>query len=1120
MKTARKTRIGSPMRFLIVFGLLIFTLVAAIGTAATGAIDQRDAVTLAPFTLSGETGGHKAIQVRLNQIDYLALKDGPQSRLIELPLSAVETVILELERFEVTTPRSRFLIGTGATGENIHAIAPDVTLWRGQIVDEPESHAFLAFTGQGSANGWVTLASGETYIISQPAAQAAQGWEQPIYVHKEEVNAYFPEVPLFCGVEAPNHPHQETLRRGAKEIISNLSVAELAIEADQTFVNLFGDVTAAENYVVQLIGAISDIYMRDVNCKLTIEFLRSWPDGGEPFGADDLHGFATYWQTNENPSEYNIIHLLSGRRDLTYGGVAWVGGTCSVTGTYSIGGYLNGSFPTPVDLPNIGSWDIIVCAHEMGHNFGTMHTHDGFIPTIDDCGNGIPSRGTIMSYCHLYAGYTSNIDLRFHRRVQFVIIVESGINSCFWSDCNGNSIPDSTDISFGTSDDVNSNGVPDECEDCNNNGILDDVDIAGGESDVNSNGIPDVCETDCNGNSLPDRYEIDLELVNDANGNYVPDECDPDCDGNLIADFIEIANGSKDDYDRNTIPDICQDCDSNGVTDWLDLGRQHNLYLADLLDHVREYYSVSGYPIQNLGAGSLLDPYDLVFGPDRQLYVASYGDHRIVRIDVDNDSAATFVPQGSLDLLNPSALVFGPNGNLFVASRSYSRILEYDGQTGAPVGIFVNTGSGSLSGPFGLIFDGDGNLLVSSYNNNMILRFSGVDGAFLDTIIAPGSGGLDGPRGLAIRGHSKLLVASYRSDQVLEYNLLTGQFVRVFNDDYTPLDPWGLRIGPNGNVFVSSPGRVRVIEYDAEAGRYYRSYVRGDEGLAMPTGLAFRPTSPLDCNENGVIDYCDIASGTSQDINLNGSPDECETTDTDGDGVVDIADNCVTVYNPDQLNNDNDPLGDLCDNCPYVTNPLQTDIDNDSIGDSCDFCTDFDGDGYGDPGYPTDTCILDNCPSTYNPAQLDFDNDSVGDSCDNCVQNFNPLQEDTDLDLFGDSCDNCPFFVNPLQEDRDGDDVGDSCDNCIDIPNPDQADSDSNGIGDLCDFVCGDTDGSGLVNIADVVYLINYIFGGGPPPVPHELSGDVDCNQMVNIADVVYLISYIFGGGPPPCYDC
>lgn len=64
--------------------------------------------------------------------------------------------------------------------------------------------------------------------------------------------------------------------------------------------------------------------------------------------------------------------------------------------------------------------------------------------------------------------------------------------------------------------------------------------------------------------------------------------------------------------------------------------------------------------------------------------------------------------------------------------------------------------------------------------------------------------------------------------------------------------------------------------------------------------------------------------------------------------------------------------------------------------------------------------------------------------------------------------------------------------------------------------VCGDADGNSIVNISDAVYLIAYIFGGGPAPVP-LLVADSDCNGIVNISDAVYLIAYIFGGGPAPC---
>jgi hypothetical protein len=68
-------------------------------------------------------------------------------------------------------------------------------------------------------------------------------------------------------------------------------------------------------------------------------------------------------------------------------------------------------------------------------------------------------------------------------------------------------------------------------------------------------------------------------------------------------------------------------------------------------------------------------------------------------------------------------------------------------------------------------------------------------------------------------------------------------------------------------------------------------------------------------------------------------------------------------------------------------------------------------------------------------------------------------------------------------------------------------------------YLCGDVDHSNDIDIADVVYLVNYIFSGGAAPDPLA-SGDVDCDGEITIADVVYLVSYIFSGGVVPCAAC
>ena len=317
------------------------------------------------------------------------------------------------------------------------------------------------------------------------------------------------------------------------------------------------------------------------------------------------------------------------------------------------------------------------------------------------------------------------------------------------------------------------------------------------------------------------------------------------------------------------------------------------------------------------------------------------------------------------------------------------------------------------------------------------------------------------------------------------------------------------------------------------------------------------------------------------ETNLLGDPavaflgvDSC--IDADADLICDIADNCPGITNADQLDTDNDGIGDLCDectdtdkdgygnpgfplntcpedNCPDISNLRQFDTDNDGIGDRCDDCTDSDGDGYGDPEMIGNTCPNDNCMSISNPDQADTDNDGIGDMCDactdtdgdgfgdpgypsntcaedNCPVVYNPDQADFDGDGYPDSCDNCPEAYNPDQTDMDSDGYADSCDNCLDIYNPDQADSDDNGIGDLCDGCCqnrGNADGiihsGNPCDVADLVYLVNYIFKGGAA-APCEEEGNADAQEaggglLINVADLTYLVNYLFKGGnePPPC---
>ncbi|MFQ5453386.1 MAG: M14 family zinc carboxypeptidase [Candidatus Zixiibacteriota bacterium] len=234
-------------------------------------------------------------------------------------------------------------------------------------------------------------------------------------------------------------------------------------------------------------------------------------------------------------------------------------------------------------------------------------------------------------------------------------------------------------------------------------------------------------------------------------------------------------------------------------------------------------------------------------------------------------------------------------------------------------------------------------------------------------------------------------------------------------------------------------------------------------------------SSGSDC---GWIDYIIFPLGTSNDA--------------DNDGIENSLDNCPSTYNPGQEDDDSDSVGNVCDNCPAVANPAQEDNDSDNFGNLCD-----------------------NCPDVTNFGQDDIDGDNVGDVCDNCPTIANTSQDDNDGDNVGNVCDNCPDISNLLQEDNDSDSVGNVCDNCPDDYNPLQEDSNSNGVGDVCDYICGDIDGNeSEPDIADLVYLVDYMFDSGPEP-PNMSAANVDGIAGLDIADLVYLVDFSFHQGPP-----
>lgn len=86
----------------------------------------------------------------------------------------------------------------------------------------------------------------------------------------------------------------------------------------------------------------------------------------------------------------------------------------------------------------------------------------------------------------------------------------------------------------------------------------------------------------------------------------------------------------------------------------------------------------------------------------------------------------------------------------------------------------------------------------------------------------------------------------------------------------------------------------------------------------------------VDCNQTGRADVCDILQGSSEDCNENGLPDECELihSDFDGDGAINDCD-------PDM---DNDGVPNEPDDCDFTPSETPVDADGRPISDTNGNC--------------------------------------------------------------------------------------------------------------------------------------------------------------------------------------
>jgi len=305
-----------------------------------------------------------------------------------------------------------------------------------QLVDVPRS-PLVFFWGavEGEEGGSVVLTVDPRRSTIEGASETALGGFR--LVPDEEgfhlLTRAAASVGGACGVSCEDEAASIGAASGRAPLpraITVLHTASVAVDTDNELLSVkFGNnTTAAVDYMAQLFVAMNVMYERDLLVRLLQGFTILRPStAADPYnelpGIDNratnkqLEEFRNYWVANFGAIKRAVTTLISGKQpDASTSGVAWVSAPCATQGNGAFNFnqvYSSPARPAADDAREVG--------HEIGHNFGTRHTHcPPHSPFADQCWSGESTgcfvgatscpapqtysgiagvRGTVMSWC-------------------------------------------------------------------------------------------------------------------------------------------------------------------------------------------------------------------------------------------------------------------------------------------------------------------------------------------------------------------------------------------------------------------------------------------------------------------------------------------------------------------------------------------------------------------------------------------------------------------------------------------------------------------------------------------------------------------------------------------------
>ncbi len=334
---------------------------------------------------------------------------------LNVPVSRNHTVRLNLTRFDILTPNAKIVSRTARGNEEVPVSSLDLAvIYKGKLEGLDNSLVSITFTKDDMTG--LMISEADNYIIGPVKDNAGNNTDNVILYKESDLkikNTFQCATEDNLSSEYIDRMKQIIMQRMNDNSPTDLYVAEIALEIDfPTYTTYGSSITNTTNYALALMSAASAIYMKEVNVKFVVPYIRIWTTVDPYTGTNSnaiLNQFRAEWNANQQSVPRTLAHFIS-RRPGNMGGIAWLNVLCANVASGFGYGFSNTDGPI-LPLPTY-SWDVMVVCHEIGHNFGSNHTHNcGWVGgPIDSCyateggcysGPPIARVGTIMSYCHL-----------------------------------------------------------------------------------------------------------------------------------------------------------------------------------------------------------------------------------------------------------------------------------------------------------------------------------------------------------------------------------------------------------------------------------------------------------------------------------------------------------------------------------------------------------------------------------------------------------------------------------------------------------------------------------------------------------------------------------------------